>query len=172
MGPGVTAHAEEDGSFVLKGLLPGHYDLQVMPDFPLTAQPLPVFATSARLGEREVLRRGFDVDGQPVGSMKITLGKPTTISGKIVDAAGQPVADKTLYFSSPAGQGGAVSNAEGTFQSFLRTAGEYHVYVLPDLNLASDPDYLKEHENDFPVVRVVAGENPPMVLRWTSGQVR
>lgn len=177
MGPGVTAHSEEDGSFVLKGLLPGHYDMQVIPNFflaagtsGLAAQRSPMLATSARLGEKEVLQKGLDVDSQPVGPMRITLGKPTTISGKIVDAAGQPVAGQMIFFLSPAGQGAAISDATGAFHAFPRAAGEYHVYALPDPNSAADPDYLKEHEKDFPVVRVVAGENPPIILRWTKGQ--
>jgi protocatechuate 3,4-dioxygenase beta subunit len=170
MGPGITTRSEEDGSFLLKGLLPGHYDMQVIPDFPLTSQMPSMLPTSARLGEKEILQKGFDMDSQPVGPMRITLGKPIAVSGKIVDAAGKPVANKIVHFSSPAGPGGAISDAEGEFKASLRAAGEYRVYVLPDQNSSADPDYLKEHENDFPVVRVVAGENPPIVLRWTKGQ--
>jgi hypothetical protein len=176
-GPGVTARSEEDGSFVLKGLLPGHYDMQVIPDFlfsagtsGLAAQMRSMVATSARLGEKEVLQKGLDVDSQPVGPMKITMGKPITISGKIVDAAGQPVAGQIVFFLSAAATSGTISDAEGTFHAFPRAAGEYHVYALPDQNSVTDPDYLKEHEKDFPVVRVVAGENPPILLRWTKGQ--
>ena len=176
-GSGISAHSEEDGSFVLKGLLPGHYDVQVIPDFLSAAaagvavQQLSLQTTSARLGEKEILQKGFDVDSQPVGPMKITLGKPITISGKIVDAAGQPVASQMIYFLSPTGNtGGTMSNADGAFKAYLRTAGEYHVYAWADQTSLADPDYLKEHESDFPVVRVVAGENPPIVLRWTKGQ--
>jgi hypothetical protein len=143
--------------------------MQVIPDFPLAAQVLAMVPTSARLGEKEVLQKGLDVDSQPVGPMRITLGKPTTISGKIVDAAGQPVAGQMILFVSATGTGGgAISNAEGAFQASLRAAGEYHLYALPDQNWAADPDYLKEHEKDFPVVRIVAGENPPILLRWTK----
>jgi protocatechuate 3,4-dioxygenase beta subunit len=179
MGPGVTARSEEDGSFVLKGLLPGHYGIQAVPDFFLAARmsgvaagkpPVLLLATSVRLGEEEVLQKGIEVDSQPLGAMKITLGKPATISGKIVDAAGQPVAGQMIYFLSPAGTAGTISDAEGAFQALPRVAGEYHVYALPDQSAAADSDYLKEHEKDFPVVRIVAGENPPIVLRWTKGQ--
>jgi hypothetical protein len=168
MGGGVTAHSEEDGSFVLKGLLPGHYDLQVVPDRLLNPQKFLLLPISARLGEKEVLRKGIDIDDQPMGPMNITLGRPIAIRGKLVDAAGQPVANQTIYFLSPAGPGTAASNAEGAFQTYLRVAGDYHVYALPEQNLASDSDYLKEHEKDFPVVRVVSGENPPILLRWMS----
>jgi protocatechuate 3,4-dioxygenase beta subunit len=175
-GGGVTAHTEDDGSFVLKALLPGHYLMQVVPDFPMTAGTsslaaltLPMLPTSARLGERDVLQKGFDVDSQPVGPMRITLGKPIALKGKIVDAAGQPVSDKAILFQSAAGPNGAMSNAEGNFQTFVRAAGEYHVYIL-DKGFDIDSEYLKEHEKDFPVVRVVAGENPPIMLRWTKGQ--
>jgi hypothetical protein len=102
--------------------------------------------------------------------MRITLGKPATISGKIVNAAGQPVADRMIYLLSPAGTGGGTSDAEGSFRLFVRTAGEYRVYAPPDQTSLSDPDYLKEHETDFPVVRIVAGENPPILLRSAKGQ--
>ena len=75
-----------------------------------------------------------------------------------------------IYFLSPAGTAATISDAEGAFQALPRVAGEYHVYALPDQSAAADPEYLKEHEKDFPVVRIVAGENPPIVLRWTKGQ--
>ena len=104
-GAGITARSEEDGSFVLKGLLPGHYDVQAIPDYfsaaaaGVAVRQSPLQAMSARLGEKEILLKGFDVDSQPVGPLTITLGKPSTISGKIVDTAGQPVAGQMLYFA-------------------------------------------------------------------------
>jgi len=121
--------------------------------------------------DKEVLRKGFDVDSQPVGPLKITLGKPITIRGKIVDAEGQPLAETMIFLTSPAGSGRAVSDAEGGSIERAR-AWEYRVYVVPDQNedLATDPDYLKEHASDLPVVRVVDGENPPVVVHWTRGQ--
>lgn len=88
------------------------------------------------------------------GPLKITLAKPSAIRRKIADAEGRPLAQTMIFFTSRAGSGSAVSDAEGAFQSHLEAAGEYHLYVVPDQNqtLATDPDYLKEHASNLPVV--------------------
>jgi hypothetical protein len=166
-GRGVSAHSDENGSFVLKALPPGHYDIQVLADVP--AVPETLVPKSARLGDLDVLRKGFDVDSQPLGPMKIALGKPPALNGKIVDAQGRPVAAAVIFFRSSAGTTGAISDAEGAFHSLFRAAGEYQVYVLPDQNQDAimDPDYLQQHQNDLPVVRVLDGDNSPIVLKLT-----
>jgi hypothetical protein len=40
---------------------------------------------------------------------------------------------------------------------------------LPDQNQDAimDPDYLQQHQNDLPVVRVLDGDNSPIVLKLT-----
>ncbi len=70
----------------------------------------------------------------------------------------------------PGGRHGARVLPNGAFELAVRP-GEYHVYILGSQLIGSpltDPDYFKAHENDFPPVHVVLGENPPIVLRRSS----
>lgn len=50
----------------------------------------------------------------------------------------------------------------------LPAAGQYHVYLAPDVNpgdFLGDPDYLDAHVNDFPLLNVVNVVNLPLTLR-------
>jgi hypothetical protein len=134
----------------------------------LTSRPV-----SAKLGDKEVLQAGFDLDSTQPGFLRIALGKMASISGTIVDAQGKPVAGAMLAFLSdgPGGRGSAVTNETGTFRTVLAMAGDYHVYMLSDQNdgaSLTDVEYLQAHQRDFPVLRVVGGDNPPMTLVWAG----
>ena len=166
---GVRSHSEADGAFVLKGLLPGHYQVQVVPDFPISGRLSDVASSaspySAMLGEKDVLRSGIDVDTEPVGALRITLGPSVQTGGKVVDAAGgQPVAGVTVALMSNQEVGGSITHSDGSFAATVRVPGAYRVYLITDQNLLSDADYLEAHQNDFPPINLVAGENPPLML--------
>jgi hypothetical protein len=127
---------------------------------------------SAKLGEKEVLRSGFDVDGTPPGVLRIALGKPIDIRGTVVDPQGQPMAGAMLVFlSDPRGwQGFAAADDAGVFHTALPAAGDYHVYMAGDVsdvsNQGGEDEYLKAHAQDFPVLHVVDGQNPSVTLVW------
>ncbi|HJT86868.1 MAG TPA: carboxypeptidase-like regulatory domain-containing protein [Bryobacteraceae bacterium] len=59
-----------DGAFTFGGLAPAHYTVGVL-------GPPTIAATSARLGDREVLRDGFDYPPPPGETLKITVGCPS-----------------------------------------------------------------------------------------------
>lgn len=182
MGSGVTTRSDEDGSFVVKGLLPGHYSIQVRPDLkivngevdPASFRYVP--AVSARLGEKEVLRAGFDLDGPPAGPLRITLSSRSfRASGVLLDAAGRPVAGAMVMFMStsrPITQTWpSRTDSKGAFGVSLRAAGEFRVFVAPDqsgTDLLSDPDYIEAHRQDYPPIRLVDGPNPPLTLRMPA----
>lgn len=174
----VAARSNDDGSFVLKGLLPGHYNLEVQPDIRVVnsvVDPASAAHTSdlisARLGEREVLPQGFDLDGPPSGPLRITFSsRQIIIGGSLLDAAGRPVAGavRMLMPGGSACHATAYAKADGSFRATLRVAGEYHIYTVADQSQAIslwDPDYLEAHNSDHPPVRVVEGPNPPITLR-------
>ncbi len=179
-GPGVSVRSNEDGSFVLKGLLPGHYDMQVIPDMAIVngaVDPRSVAgrAVSARLGEKEVLRTGFDLDGPPGGPLKITFSAHVIeINGKLLNASGGPASGTLLALASggQTGQGMVTTDADGAFRLVLTQPGEYRIYLLDDQGDWNDADYLEKHENDFPPVKVVDGANPPLMLRSPAQQAK
>lgn len=169
----ISVRPGEDGSFVFKGVLPGHYgNLQVIPNLSAAsgaATPAVVYGypVSARLGDTEVLQTGFDLAGPPAGPLRITLrSRMLEIPGKLLDASGAPVAGADLVLI---GTGGVISaattHADGTFAFSARQPGDVRVYLADDPDNYADLDYLKDHENDFPMIHVVEGTNPPLTLR-------
>jgi hypothetical protein len=172
-GEGASAHSAEDGSFVLKGLLPGHYSLRVQPDYQAivqravtTAASPFTFPSSARLGEQEVLETGFAIDSAPAGPLQITMKLPIRITGQVVDSAGNPVPGANLLaFSDQGPQGAGVSDEKGTFQMTVRTAGDYRILATTDRTSSYDLEYLKAHEKDSQALRIVEGQNPPVTVR-------
>jgi len=178
-GNGISAASGEDGAFVLKGLMPGHYDMQIVPDRPWPPQPSVHLASvlSATMGGSDVLRRGFDIGSGPPGPMEVVVTMKTIfVKGTLLGAAGEPVLGKLVVFvQGGRDMGSSVTQALGSFGTAFHRAGEYRIYVLPDQNqwqLLSDPDYLKAHENDFPPVRIVDGENPSIMLRMPPAKDR
>jgi hypothetical protein len=159
----VTAQSNDDGSFTLEGLLPGHYSLQV--------KSASAHAISARMGDEEILEAGFDVDGPLEAQLAITVSNRTyLIQGKLSDPAANPVAH--AYIRLDSGRPGGVTiistDAEGVFRTHLRRTGQYRIYVAGEdqADVLGDPDFLAEHANDFPPVTVIEGANPPLTLHW------
>lgn len=163
----ITARTNPDGSFLIKGVLPGHYDLQISPDAAAQTENRAArfgIPMEARFGEKDVLTGGFDVDGPPPGPLRLTFrSRAIELNGKLVDAAGSPVAH-AYVMAMPSIQGYRATQADGTFKLGLLRAGDYHLYVLTDPMMWNDADYLDQHANDYPVVTVVDGPNPPIVL--------
>jgi hypothetical protein len=63
-----SLHVDADGRFVLQHLFPGKYKAYVRPESRSSA-----FATSARLGDVEVLADGFEVTAETKGPLRITM---------------------------------------------------------------------------------------------------
>ncbi len=177
-GQGATATSNEEGTFTLKGLKPGHYELQAFPADAMKYVTNPEAyppgtmsrAISARFGDQEVLDSGFDLDAEPAESLKITLGtRKYNVAGKLMDPAGKPVGDGLVWMDSgqPGGTALTVTDAEGAFHLWPRSSGKYRIYAIGDQSQTdsmNDPDYVQAHEKDFPPVMVVEGENPPLIL--------
>ena len=93
---------DPNGTFLLEGLAPGEYTLVVesADALPRRAETAVTLAAGASAGVDIALRRG------------------TSISGKVVDDAGQPVAGATVQVIGGPGQGMAVvpASADGTFE--------------------------------------------------------
>jgi hypothetical protein len=180
-GPGVSARSNEDGSFVLKDLLPGHYDMQIIPDtivngtIELRSNARASYPVSARLGDNEVLQTGFDLDGPPGGPLRITVSSHAIeIDGKLLDASGAPVSGVFLAVTSDgsASPNGSSTGTDGSFRFMLPQPGDYHIHLIGDGSDWDDPDYLQKHESDFPLLRVVDGPNPPVTLRMPAPQAK
>jgi hypothetical protein len=175
-GEGTPAEINPDGTFVLKGLLPGHYNFQATPDMrsrqsqPRTTPPPHVVSTT--LGDQELKQNGFDLDGTVPKPLRITVSSQyAVLTGMIVDAKGQAVTNTPVIFVSdqPNKRGYANTDDKGAFRAMLTDAGDYRAYILPDQESMNDEDYLAAHKNDFPVIRAFMGDNGPIALQWKTG---
>jgi len=181
-GRGASVLPNADGSFVLKGLLPGHYEVRVMPDMKFVNGGVDVrnlygtsYPVSAQYGEKEVLETGIDLDGPAAGPLRIALDAYIQIDGKLLSGSGEPMAGVLLAVESGEALGKccmAFADAEGTFRLMVRHSGEYHIYLESDSGDAGAPDYFKKHEGDFPVLRVADGPNPPLTVRLPAAQAQ
>ena len=171
-GSGVGAHTNEDGSFVVKGLLPEHYLVQLIADKNALQGKTAAqgYIASAMLGDLDVREKGFDLDGPPQKPLRITVGTQyANIGGSVVDSQGAPVAHTTVFFRSspPVRLGSATTDDKGWFHATLTEAGDFHVYTSADQSMMAaqgEDEYLKAHQGDFPLIHVAFGDNPPLTL--------
>jgi hypothetical protein len=166
----VTAEVAQDGSFVLKGVLPQRYSLSVtaVPQPPAPTM-MPPLVTSACLGDRDVSNGALNFTTPPEGPLRlVTTWKFVNLAGKLVDGSGRGISGRYVGFS-PAGKDASPNNWRATTGwdgSFKLSSlpGTYFVYVGSDLETLNDPDYLDAHRSDFRTVRVMSGKNPPLIL--------
>ncbi len=178
-GEGTPAEINPDGTFVLKGLLPGHYNLQATPDMrSLQSQPRttpPPHVVSTMLGDQELKQNVLDLDGTTPKPLRITASSQyAVLTGMIVDAKGQAVTNMPVIFMSdqPNKRGFANTDDKGAFRAMLPEAGDYHAYILSEQELMNDEDYLAAHRNDFPVIHTFMGDNGPLALQWKTGSAQ
>jgi hypothetical protein len=174
-GEGTAAEINPDGTFVLKGLMPGHHNLQVMPDMrarqgqPRTT-PQPHVVTTT-LGDQELKQNSFDLDGSAPKPLRITVtSQYAVVTGVIVDAKNQAVPNMPVLFVSdqPNKRGYAQTDDKGAFRAMLTESGDYRAYVLSEQDMMNDEDYLAAHKNDFPLIHALMGENGPIAIQWKT----
>jgi hypothetical protein len=61
------------GAFTLPGLVPGKYTLTIRPQPPGATAGNRYSVASAKLGDRDVLQDGFEIDGQPAGALRVVM---------------------------------------------------------------------------------------------------
>lgn len=151
MAPGVTASVEADGTFVLRNVLAGDYDLS------LSGLPTNSYLKSARLGSDEVLDAGFSPpSGLPLGSLELTIspsggrikgvvqaeqGKP--FDGALVALIPEPTRRRQdrLYRTT-------ITDEYGGFNLQGIPPGDYKLFAWEDVEVSAyqDPDFLRAYE--------------------------
>jgi hypothetical protein len=159
----IAAISQSDGSFVLKGVFPGRYDIWASNGG----------TRSIRFADREVMHSGFELGTRIPGPLEITMGEPVTgkLSANVVDSAGRGVAGVLVLWWPVGGDRllRTYSDSDGAIILDSAPAGDYHVYLPQERGgYFDDPDYRKAHANDFPLVHLAAGNNPPVTLRLKS----
>jgi hypothetical protein len=175
LGESQSVVSNADGTFVLKRILPGQYSLRAGnaggEDVPQTDG----WAISAQFGGQDALTEMFDIGNDPAGKLQITVAAPVAkVTGKLLDAAGQPIGGGRVLFVSRAGgsKTSGFAAEDGTFTASFLEGGEQRIYLLSptdDWNqILRDPDFSDARRSDFPAVQIVEGANAPLVLRMPS----
>jgi hypothetical protein len=166
-GSGVVAPVNEDGSFLVKGILPGSYSQIIVSSGG---------AATIRWGDRTLSPYGpLTLDEKPAAPLKITVRAYSAIAkGTLLDAAGHPVPGAVLavYSTTDGMRSAAQTDPEGAF-TLAAPPGDYSLYAATDSSQAvdlDDPEFLDLHRKDFAPIHMVAGQNPPLTLRMPVTQ--
>ena len=104
--------------------------LDVRGDFELRLPPgvfTAVFTTSLAEGSPNQVLGRIAVDGD--ASLDFVLDPGTRLSGLLLTATGQPLADGLVLAQSPTQQGRATTSADGVFELFIEP-GEYDLFLV------------------------------------------
>ena len=147
----VSASIDAEHRFRLEGVLPGSYRLAV------TSLARGVRAVSAMQGDVDVFDVPFDIRlGVTPSNIVVTLTDvPTTLAGRLVDAAGAPVSSLyVMAFSTNAAHwhaggrriGAMRAGVDGSYLFDTLPPGEYFVCALTELDptLQNEPAFLQE----------------------------
>jgi hypothetical protein len=158
-GADVSAISNEDGSFILKGLLPGRYRLHVQATITNRQSGVrPGFPVSVQLGDQVALHQDVDIEGTTAGPLRITLTDATTpLSGKLLDKSGQPVAGAAIVLHGDRAFS-ATTDQDGVFRYPHVYPGDY--YLVPRSSSSSSDDT----DESATMVHVTEQEGAPVVL--------
>ena len=157
-----SARSNDDGSFTVRGLLPGHYTVEVTPTADDALARVHIgFPRSAVLGGAEVSQLGFDLDGTPAGSLRIALTMAVgEIDGTLTDG-GRTAADVPLLLVGSWCQLRAITNDSGGFHFAHLYPGDYRVVPLTasSYEAVTESDFIPPEVADYPPVHVIEGTN-------------
>lgn len=157
-----AVNAEADGSFAITGVPPGNYRLLV------GALPRNTYVKAALIGGIDILNSGgLRLDGEPRGGMEILLGSsPGSLEAVVVDGRKMPVSGVTVVLVPDSSRRKrydifrqATSDASGRVRIDNVVPGDYKVFAweVVESNAWTDPDFLRNYENDGVVVRISEG---------------
>jgi hypothetical protein len=172
-----SASIDASNRFRLEGVLPGSYRLTI------SALPRGTRLLSAMMGEVDVLDVPFDVTlgGAPPAVAVTVTDVPTSLSGRLIDAAGAPVSSLYVmaFSTTPShwspGSRRIVSlraGADGSFLFDTLPPGEYFVCALTELDpaLQSEPTFLQELIPASIRIKLADGQAIRQDLRVGSGE--
>ena len=156
---------EADGTFSITGVPPGDYRLS------LGALPRNTYVKAALIGGVDVLNAGgLRLDGEPRGVLEILLGNsPGAVEAAVVDGRQLPLSGVTVVLVPDSARRKrydlfrqATSDATGRIRIENVVPGDYKVFAweVVDSNAWTDPDFLRNYENNGVTVRVSEGGRP------------
>lgn len=169
---GAEARVQADGSYVLKNVPPGLWDIGVEP------MPKGGYLKSMMLGDVDVLRADMIVTAETKAPLEIVVSAAgARLSGKVEGGLARAV------LAAPQGELAgvlsfyALANVDdrGRFEMMGMTPGQYKVFAFEDLEQGAwfDPDFLKPYAERGTPVELKAGVKVEATLQAiASGGVR
>ncbi len=167
---GAEAHVQADGSYVLKNVPPGLWDIGFDPI------PKGGYLKSMMLGEADVLRNDMNVTAATKGPLEIVVSTAgAQLNGKVeggvpraVLAAPQGDLQGILSF-----YGVTTVDEKGAFEMQGMTPGQYLVYAFEDLAQGAwfDPDFLKPYAERGAPVELRAGRKSEVTVQAIGAEV-
>jgi len=167
---GAEAHVQPDGSYVLRNVPPGVWDIGF--------DPLPKggYLKSMLLGDVDVLRADMNVTAETNAPLEIVVSRAgAQLSGKVegglaraVLAAPQGAEAGVLSFYTL-----ATVDEHGAFEMNSMTPGEYRLYAFEDLAYGAwfDPEFLQPYAERGTPVELKAGSKLEVTVQAIGPEV-
>ena len=164
-----SSNVSADGSFELKNVPGGTYQLVVGANSNNLAD---YFTKSVNLGARDVSDSGFAVSAETYLDVVVSA-KGASISGKVVDDKGQPIANATVVDIPSAEHRGrldlyqrSTSDGSGNFSLRGLSPGKYAVLAFEELQEdVRQPDFLKSYGTRGELVELEEGNRNSVLLK-------
>jgi hypothetical protein len=164
-----SSNVSSDGSFELKNVPGGAYQLVVGADSDKLAD---YFTKSVNLGGRDVTDSGFTVISETYLDVVVSA-KGASISGRVVDTKGQPIANATVVdIPSPEHRGRldlyqrSTTDASGNFSLHGLSAGKYSVLAFEELQQdVRQPEFLRLYGSRGEMIELEEGARKSVVLK-------
>lgn len=163
------APVKADGTFVISGVVPGIWDINV--------QPIPEggYIKSMRLGRQDVLTEDMLISSDTTDHLDIVVStRGGILVGDVKTESGDP-AGPVYVLAAPDGQysnvlsfyESAASDEKGHFKLSHLTPGHYKLYAFEALDYCAwcDPDFLKPFAHQGHPVEIAEGMNPSVEIR-------
>lgn len=185
-----TAAPRDDGTFTVRGLIPGRYEVAVTGKGMRMASLVPGMTPaltgwvvrSIRWKDRDLADSGIDIQADvPVTGVVVTLTpQPAQLDGTVMDAAGRPTgAFPIVVFSTDRAHWGAGSRrvlqaqpaSDGTFTVIGLPAGEYYLAAVTRLEPGdlANRQFLEELLPASLRITIGEGEKKTQDLRLSGG---
>jgi protocatechuate 3,4-dioxygenase beta subunit len=167
---GSEAHMQADGSYVLKNVPPGVWDIGFDPI------PKGGYLKSMMLGDVDVLRADMNVTAETKAPLEIVVSAAgAQLSGKVEGGLARAV------LAAPQGELAAVLSfyalatvdERGAFEMNSMTPGEYRLYAFEDLAYGAwfDPEFLQPYAERGTPVELKAGSKAEVTVQAIGAEV-
>jgi hypothetical protein len=164
-----NANIGKDGTGVMKAVSPDRYKIM------LAGVPQDEYLQSARMGSRDVLEEGLDLQNGVAGRLELTIGSPAArLSGSVKNDNGEPAKGVRVTVIARDAKWrtdmthSASTDQNGRFEVKGLAPAEYRVYAWADIEegAAEDEEFRKPYEKFRAEVDLTRGpQDAPVELK-------